>query len=143
MDPTGRYVATGQAMGQSGDRPVVHVWCSSTGTLVTSLPPFHRGPIVHVAFSHDGRRVLSVSAVKMSCVLAVSAVAPTVDATSSHASDKSLCELAVSNVAAELAGGGPSPRTRGSQTEDRSTASRTGSIPAHAGEPYKTEETTE
>ncbi len=56
VDPTGNFVATGQL----GARPRVHIWDSESGARLCVLPLVHRRAILAIAFSPDGKRLLSV-----------------------------------------------------------------------------------
>ena len=55
-DPTGRFVATGQI----GAKPRVHIWDSESGANLVTLPLVHRRAIPALAFSPDGKKILSV-----------------------------------------------------------------------------------
>jgi len=56
VDPSGNFVATGQ----QGKRPAIHIWDSETGTRIVKLPAWHKRAVVALAFSRDGKRLMSV-----------------------------------------------------------------------------------
>ena len=56
IDPTCNFVATGQL----GAKPRVHVWDSESGSRLAVLPLVHARAIPALAFSLDGRKILSV-----------------------------------------------------------------------------------
>jgi WD40 repeat protein len=56
VDPSGNFVATGQL----GAKPRVHIWDSESGSRLCVLPLVHRRAIPCLAFSPDGKQLLSV-----------------------------------------------------------------------------------
>ena len=58
VSPCGRYVASGERAA----RPVVRIWDAAGCVELAALGPFHRGGVACVAWSGDGRRVVSVGA---------------------------------------------------------------------------------
>ena len=56
VDPSGNFVATGQ----QGKKPAIHVWDSETGTRLCKLPAWHQRAVIAIAFSPDGKKILSV-----------------------------------------------------------------------------------
>ena len=56
VDRTGNFVATGQ----QGKKPAIHVWDSETGTRLCVLPAWHKRAVTSLAFSRDGKSIMSV-----------------------------------------------------------------------------------
>ena len=56
IDPSGRFVATGDA----ASVPRVHIWNAMTGQLVKTLRPFHTRAVTLVSFAANGSQLVSV-----------------------------------------------------------------------------------